>query len=177
MTSRTFIAGALLSLALVVVIWRPWERELDPVPPSASESPAPPQHTPAPDDPSLPTNTGPRIPAAPPPPQDLDPKISAKDLATVRAALDNLGFTLRDYGTALKGNPVGTNAEITAALLGDNPKQLKLELPAGSTLNAKGELCDPWGTPWFFHQLGTYKTEIRSAGPDREIYNSDDFVR
>ncbi|WP_367873149.1 hypothetical protein [Luteolibacter sp. Populi] len=177
MTSKTFIAGALLSLALVVVIWRPWEHGHDPVPPPPPSDPAAPGRAPAANDPELPANTGPRIPAAPPPPQELDPKISPKDLATVRAALDNLGFTLRDYGAALKGNPVGTNAEITAALLGDNPKQLKLEIPVGSTLNAKGELCDPWGTPWFFHQLGTYKTEIRSAGPDRKMYNSDDFVR
>ena len=93
------------------------------------------------------------------------------------AALDNVGFTLRDYSTALKGNPVGTNAEITAALLGDNHKQLKLELPAGSTLNAANELCDPWGTPWFFHQLDANKTEIRSAGPDKKMYTKDDVVR
>lgn len=103
--------------------------------------------------------------------------MSAEDVEKVRAAIDNIEFTLRDYASALRGNPVGTNAEITAALLGDNEKQLKLEIPGGSTLNDQGELCDPWGSPWFFHQLSATKTEVRSAGPDRKLYSEDDFVR
>lgn len=105
------------------------------------------------------------------------PEVSPEEAREAREAIDNLELTLRDYGLALRGNPVGTNAEITAALMGDNEKQMKLEIPAGSTLNGQGELCDPWGTPWFFHQLSATKTEIRSAGPDRVMYNEDDFVR
>lgn len=92
-------------------------------------------------------------------------------------AIDNLEFTFRDFANALGGNPVGTNAEITAALLGDNAKQIKLSIPEGSTKNSQGELCDPWGTPWFFHQLSGTKMELRSAGPDRALYTDDDFVR
>lgn len=111
------------------------------------------------------------------PPAAAVPQISPEDAEKVRDAIDNLEFTLRDFGSALGGNPVGTNAEITAALLGDNARQMKLELPAGSSLNASGELCDPWGTPWFFHQLGARKTELRSAGPDKTLYTADDFVR
>jgi len=103
--------------------------------------------------------------------------MSPEDVQKVRDAIDNIGFALRDYSAALRGNPVGTNAEITAALLGDNEKQLKLEIPGGSTLNDQGELCDPWGSPWFFHQLSATKTEVRSAGPDRKMYSEDDFVR
>jgi len=94
----------------------------------------------------------------------------------VFAAIDNLEFTFRDFSNALGGNPVGTNAEITSALLGDNLKQVKLPLPEGSTRNEAGELCDPWRTPWFFHQLSGSQMEIRSAGPDLEFYTADDFV-
>lgn len=103
--------------------------------------------------------------------------VSSDDRQRVLDAIDNLQFTLRDYATALGGNPVGTNAEITASLLGDNLKQLKLPPPAGSTRNDQGELCDPWGSPWFFHQLSGRQMEIRSAGPDRALYTADDFVR
>lgn len=111
------------------------------------------------------------------PPEPVAPVLSPGDEEKVRDAIDNLELTLRDFGAALGGNPEGTNAEITAALLGDNAKQMKLELPAGSSLNASGELCDPWGTPWFFHQLSARKTELRSAGPDKKLYTEDDFVR
>ena len=120
---------------------------------------------PAPPAPSL-------VPAEPPP-----PNISPEEVQKIHDAIDNLEFTLRDFGTALGGNPVGTNAEITAALLGDNAKQVKLEIPAGSSLSPDGELCDIWGSPWFFHQLSATKTELRSAGPDRQMYTDDDFVR
>lgn len=95
----------------------------------------------------------------------------------VDAGLDNLQFALRDYRAALGGNPVGTNAEITAALLGDNLRQLRLPLPQGSTLDRSGQLTDPWGTPYFFHQLSGTRMELRSAGPDRRMWTADDAVR
>ncbi|MBJ7283770.1 MAG: hypothetical protein JHD00_01610 [Akkermansiaceae bacterium] len=116
-----------------------------------------------------------------PPTQNYKTAESADSLSQpqrllVFAAIDNLEFTFRDFSNALGGNPVGTNAEITSALLGDNLKQVKLPLPEGSTRNEAGELCDPWQTPWFFHQISGSKMEIRSAGPDMELYTADDFV-
>ena len=74
------------------------------------------------------------------------------------------------------GNPVGTNAEITAALTGRN--QLKLELipPDHPAINPQGELCDRWGTPFFFHAESATRMEIRSAGPDRKMWSDDDVV-
>ncbi len=88
--------------------------------------------------------------------------------------LDRLQLTLRDFRTANGENPVGTNAEITRALLGDNLKQTKHDIPQGTRLNASGELCDPWGTPYFFHQQSGSKMEIRSAGPDHKMWTDDD---
>lgn len=74
------------------------------------------------------------------------------------------------------GNPVGENHEITAALLGDNPLGLKLIPRNHRAVNARGELCDRWGTPLRFHQLSGERMEIRSAGPDRKFGTADDAL-
>lgn len=94
-----------------------------------------------------------------------------------RSEMDEVQIALRDYRTALGGNPVGTNAEITKALLGDNLKQIKIPLPPGTQLNGSGELCDRWGTPYFFHQLSASRMELRSAGPDRTMWTADDLQK
>jgi hypothetical protein len=93
------------------------------------------------------------------------------------AALASLRTTFREYGQMFGGNPVGTNPEITRALNGDNPRHVNfLDKPDGNRINAKGELVDPWGTPYFFHQLSGTEMEIHSAGPDRVMWTADDLV-
>lgn len=94
---------------------------------------------------------------------------------SVATALEQVQMAIRDFRAALGENPIGTNAEITRSLLGDNLKQVKIPLPLGSQLNDKGELSDRWGTPYFFHQLSHDHMEIRSAGPDRVMWTSDDL--
>ena len=74
------------------------------------------------------------------------------------------------------GNPVGDNAEITAALTGRNQLRLALIPPDHPAINRAGELCDRWGTPFFFHAESATRMEIRSAGPDRKMWNDDDVV-
>lgn len=173
---KAFAAALLAILLVALLLWRPWEvppvDEIQPAPSGANTDAPPP---PLPDGLPLPEAEPTPAPAVAPPsePQGL----SRQEIQAVRDAIDNLEFVFRDFATALGGNPVGTNAEITAALRGDNLKQLKLELPAGSTVSPAGELCDPWGTPWFFHQLSASKMEIRSAGKDKQLYTEDDFVR
>jgi hypothetical protein len=91
--------------------------------------------------------------------------------------LENVRGTIRNYGSMFDGNPVGTNPEITAALNGDNPKGVHfLDPEKGMRVDSKGELVDPWGTPFFFHQLSGTETEIRSAGPDKQMWTGDDLV-
>jgi len=75
------------------------------------------------------------------------------------------------------GNPVGSNAEITAAFTGANKFGLAIVPKRHPAINADGELTDRWGTPFFFHQLSASRMEIRSAGPDRKLYTPDDAVR
>ena len=43
-------------------------------------------------------------------------------------------------------------------------------------INARGELIDNWGTPFFFHQVSGTEMEIRSAGPDMKMWTADDLV-
>jgi hypothetical protein len=74
------------------------------------------------------------------------------------------------------GNPVGTNAEITAALTGHNALNTAFISPKNPAINRNGELCDRWGTPFFFHQVSGTKMEIHSAGPDKKRGTEDDVV-
>ena len=96
---------------------------------------------------------------------------TAEDIAKDLSAVDS---TIRNFQAVLGENPIGSNAEITGALLGNNLKQIKLEVPAGSQVNGQGEMCDRWGTPYFFHQISKTEMEIRSAGPDRQMWTGDD---
>jgi hypothetical protein len=91
--------------------------------------------------------------------------------------LDKMSIAVRQYGSMFGGNPVGTNEEITRALNGGNPKDVKfISEEAGLRINGNGELVDWWGTPVFFHQLSGTEMEIRSAGPDKKMWTSDDLV-
>jgi hypothetical protein len=91
--------------------------------------------------------------------------------------VENMRRAIHDYGSMFGGNPVGINSEITSQLSGDNPKHINfLKAEAGLRLNASGELIDPWGTPYFFHQLSGTDMEIHSAGPDRIMWTADDLV-
>ena len=92
-------------------------------------------------------------------------------------ALENMSHVFRQYNQMFGGNPVGINSEITSQLSGDNPKHINFLNPEdGMRINEKGELIDPWGTPYFFHQLSGTDMEIHSAGPDRIMWTSDDLV-
>lgn len=95
----------------------------------------------------------------------------AADLKILR----DLFFTYQSNFPRL-GNPVGENAEITAALLGDNPAKFAFIARNHRALNARGELCDRWGTPFRFHQVSGTQMEIRSAGPDRKFGTPDDAL-
>lgn len=74
------------------------------------------------------------------------------------------------------GNPVGTNADITTALTGRNRLRLSLIPADHPAINKDGELCDRWGTPFFFHAESATRMEVRSAGPDKKMWSADDVV-
>jgi hypothetical protein len=91
--------------------------------------------------------------------------------------MDTMRHAIHDYASMFGGNPVGENSEITSQLNGHNPRQVDFIRPDdGMRINEKGELIDPWGTPYFFHQLSGTDMEIHSAGPDKVMWTSDDLV-
>ena len=93
------------------------------------------------------------------------------------AVLESMRRVIHGYNTEFGENPVGNNAEITRALMGENPRHINFIQPdTGLNVNANGELVDAWGTPFFFHQLSAQVMEIHSAGPDRKMWTSDDSV-
>lgn len=72
---------------------------------------------------------------------------------------------------------MGANEEFAAALMGENAaKEVFLRAPH-ACLNEKGQLVDRWGTPLFFHVRDRDRIDIRSAGPDREMWTMDDLQR
>ncbi len=95
---------------------------------------------------------------------------------TARDDLATVAGLFATHFEQFRALPVGDNAEITAALAGDNSRgyaPLPSDHPA---INPRGELVDRWGTAFFFHQLSGDLMEIRSAGPDRRMHTGDDLV-
>jgi hypothetical protein len=109
-------------------------------------------------------------PAGPPAPLEftnLEPNTVMQDMSRA----------IRQYGEMFGGNPVGNNQEITSQLSGKNPKHINfISMDAGMRVNGNGELVDPWGTPYFVHQISGADTEIHSAGPDKVMWTADDIV-
>lgn len=68
----------------------------------------------------------------------------------------------------------GLNHEIVAELRGKNDREIAV-LPADlPSFNGVGELLDRWGTPYYFHPVSRAVLEVRSAGPDRNLWTKDD---
>ena len=74
-----------------------------------------------------------------------------------------------------KANPVGSeNVEIMAALLGKNDGGHVFFDTNHPSLAPDGTLLDRWGQPYFFHPLARDRMDVRTAGPDRKLWTTDD---
>lgn len=72
--------------------------------------------------------------------------------------------------------PIGGNADLAAALCGENPDR-EIYIPAGHPVFSKdGLLVDRWGSPLVVHPEAWTQLELRSAGPDRQPYTADDLL-
>jgi hypothetical protein len=96
----------------------------------------------------------------------------------IRTDLKLVGETIETFRSNFPhdGNPAGSNAEITAALTGKNKLRFAFIPPTHPAINRDGELCDRWGTPFFFHAESATRMEVRSAGPDRKMWTEDDVA-
>ena len=68
------------------------------------------------------------------------------------------------------------NPQFMHALMGANPGRLPIFPLTHPRLSEKGALLDVWNSPFIFHLISRDHIEIRSPGPDREIYTEDDIL-
>jgi len=115
---------------------------------------------------------------------------AVKTLTTVHAAarttklttdVESLFEGLQKYKEHVGAYPVGSNAEIAKALLGQNPKRVIILVGRKMDQNNTGEFVDPWGTPLRFY-FADNSVLVRSAGANRRFEEStsvdfDDYIR
>jgi len=93
--------------------------------------------------------------------------------------VDVLHTLLRQYLRRLgrrEALPIGNDSDLAKVLGGQNPMKYAT-LPANHPAFAPdGRLRDRWGTPYFVHPVAPGSFEIRSAGPDRKLFTSDDLI-
>lgn len=102
-------------------------------------------------------------------------------VAKFNADCDNLIQGLQQYKEFVGTYPTGNNAAIAKALLGQTEKKVLILAVRRSDLNDKGEIVDPWRTPYQFY-FSHNEVLIRSAGPnkaweDSAIATADDLYR
>jgi hypothetical protein len=177
---RRFLVNVAIA-ALVIVAWILWRPRRAAPPALMHHAPAP-----APIGPGYAVTAAPHLnpnPPGPPPgeaivdnPSELAVGLNAPT-QDVKADLRQINDIFMHYRSAIHGdNPIGDNEDITAVLTGRNPLGFAFIPKDCPAINGNGELCDRWGTPYFFHQLSAQEMEIRSAGPDRKMWTDDDVL-
>jgi len=78
-----------------------------------------------------------------------------------------------EFGTFPAGQE---NHDIMNALAGNNPAKLPVFPRDHPRIDAAGNLLDAWGSPFIFHPVSSQLLEVRSKGPDGEIFTKDDIV-
>lgn len=95
--------------------------------------------------------------------------------ADVRVVRELIG----QYLSAMQGKPgrpIGDNADLTRALAGNNRLKLVVVPPGHPAIGASGRMLDRWGTPYHVHPEGGGHFGVRSAGPDRKLFTTDDVI-
>lgn len=72
--------------------------------------------------------------------------------------------------------PIGGNADLAAALQGENANREVFIRPEHPVFSADNHLTDRWGAELIIHPEAHREIEIRSAGPDGIPYNGDDII-
>jgi len=97
--------------------------------------------------------------------------------SSLREDIKSVSHLLENFDIILKGNgevPLGSNGDFVDALRGKNPKKIKMLKDGLPFISGDGEFLDRFGTSLFFHVEGQDEVELRSAGPDRELWTDDD---
>jgi hypothetical protein len=84
---------------------------------------------------------------------------------------------LEEFRRAFGAMPVGEqNDEIVRRLQGENPRGIAVLPKTHPAITSEGELLDRWGTPYRFHPESAWVMTVRSAGPDKRMWSSDDIL-
>lgn len=134
------------------------------------QSPTPPEDLPDPDDPRVTRLPDGRIYFNP----SLEISRAITDSTSQEDSLAVVSQILDQYRYVFQGNPVGENSEITAQLLGKNPRKIIFIAPECIALRGD-ELTDTAGVPLFFHAHSATRMDVVSAGPDLELWTDDDL--
>jgi hypothetical protein len=136
-------------------------------------------HTPPPAAPTAPNPQQPAAHATLPPPTvhpltaDLGPAPDRDPNGEPQQVLAMLDAWRRATGRfPVAEDNAGLMRQLTSRT-GNRPPLIQPDHPR---LNTRGELLDPWDTPYFFHHIAAQHLEVRSAGPDRTFYTDDDIV-
>ena len=96
-----------------------------------------------------------------------------EDLTWMSRALENFSLLVKGEDPL----PLGANEDIADALRGKNKARIRF-LPDDSPVFDKlGRIIDRWGTPLYFHAESREHLDIRSAGPDKQMWTADDLHR
>ncbi|SKA75721.1 hypothetical protein SAMN02745166_00059 [Prosthecobacter debontii] len=94
--------------------------------------------------------------------------------------LDMLAHAFSNLMLLVKGDSpfhMGANEEFAAALRGKNRSHLRFVSDSHRAFNPNGQLLDRWGSPLYFHTVSQDRVDIRSAGPDGQMWTDDDLHR
>ena len=95
------------------------------------------------------------------------------DLALMSHALDNFSLLVKGDNPL----PLGANEDIAVALRGKNKARLRFLPDDSPVFDSQGRLIDRWGSPLYFHANARDRLDIRSAGPDKQMWTADDLHR
>ena len=95
------------------------------------------------------------------------------DLTLMSRLMENSLLLLKSAAN----RPLSANEDWADMFRGRNGAREEFLPSRHIALNADGKLVDRWASPLFFHALGGGRYEIRSAGPDRKLWTSDDLQR
>ena len=95
------------------------------------------------------------------------------DLASLAQLIDNFTLLVK----TATDRPLSSNEDWSQALCGFNPSRQPFIPHNHIIFNAQHQLIDRWGTPLFFHAEARGRYAIRSAGPDRRLWTTDDLQR
>ncbi len=97
----------------------------------------------------------------------------AQATSEVKMLAEILQFYRMEFGSYPAGQE---NRDIMNALTGRNPDKLAIFPRQHPRLDVSGQLLDAWGHPFHFHPISSQYLEIRSLGPDGEIFTADDIT-